>query len=429
MTEQSAQPAESAPVTVLDGSYEGAVKVRGPLLRLLVWTLPAYAAVWIIGGAVSGLLLGLQVNDLDPENKVTNLAVVVTSASVVSLVAQPLGGLLSDRTRSRFGRRAPWLVGGATVGGAALVAMGFMHELAGITILWAVSQGAYALSSGPLTAVIPDRVPRRARGSFAAVSGLGAVVAGVAGSFLGSAFRDLIVPGYLTIAAGIVVIMVLFCVFNRDTSSRDLEIAPFRWRDVLRAYWVSPIAHPDFFWAFLGRLLLYLGYALVTSYSLYLLIDYIGLGRDGAAAFAPFMTLAAIPLGLVALLVSGPLSDRLNRRKAFIFAASTFIAVALVVPWVWPTTTGIIVMNVILGIGFGLFQSVDTALITEVLPSSATFAKDLGVLNIASFIPGTIAPGIAALIISLGGYAALFPFGIVFALLGSFAVWFIRSVR
>ena len=68
---------------------------------------------------------------------------------------------------------------------------------------------------------------------------------------------------------------------------------------------------------------------------------------------------------------------------------------------------------------------------SEVLPSKDDFAKDLGVLNIAATLPQTLAPGIAgAIIVAFGNtYTALFPIGIVIALLGAFAVLPIKSVR
>jgi len=83
------------------------------------------------------------------------------------------------------------------------------------------------------------------------------------------------------------------------------------------------------------------------------------------------------------------------------------------------------------GLGFGAFQAVDTALMSEVLPSKDDFAKDLGVLNIAATLPQTLAPGIAgAIVVAFGNvYTPLFPIGIVIALLGAFAVLPIKSVR
>ncbi len=422
-------PADLPDTVLLDGAYQGPVRIRGPLRRLLIWTLPAYAGVFIVGSAISTLLLGLQVYDLDPEQKVPNLALIVTVGAIISLVGQPLGGLLSDRTRSRFGRRTPWLVGGAILGGLGIVLMGLQSSVIGMAICWGISHLGYTLASGPLTAVMPDRVPHLARGSFAAATGLGAVFAGIIGSFLGSAFRDAIFTGYVVITSLVVVSVVLFCIFNRDPSTADMPLEPLHARDLLQLFWISPLKHPDFFWTFLGRLLLYTGYGMVQGYTLYLLSDYIGLGREGAATFAPWLTFAAIPTGLVALLVGGPLSDRIGRRKPFVFAASLFIGIGLAVPFAWPTPAGMIIMTVILGLGFGLFQSVDTALVTEVLPSSASYAKDLGIVNIASSLPGTIAPGIAGAIIGVGGYEALFPVGIVLAVIGSFAVMPITSVR
>lgn len=413
----------------LDGQYGGPVRIRGALRRLLLWMIPAYAALFIVGAAISSLLLGLQVLDLDPDKKVENLAIVVTVGAVVSLVGQPLGGMLSDRTRSRFGRRAPWIVGGSLFGGLAVVAMGMQTTIVGIAICWGIAQTGYTMANGPLTAVIPDRVPRLARGTFAAFTGLGAIFAGILGSFLGSGFSNAILPGYAVVATLIVVAMVLFCVANPDRPSHDLDVPPWSIADVLRAFWVNPLRHPDFFWAFLGRFLLFVGFGIVQGYSLYLLSDYIGLGRDGAAAFVPWMTIAGIPTGLAALLIGGRLSDRLQRRKPFIFCSSAIIGLGMIVPLVWPTPIGMLAMTAILGLGFGVFQSVDTALVTEVLPSSASYAKDLGIVNIASALPGTLVPAIAGLIIGLGGYGALFPVGIVLAIAASFAVLPIRSVR
>lgn len=51
-------------------------------------------------------------------------------------------------------------------------------------------------------------------------------------------------------------------------------------------------------------------------------------------------------------------------------------------------------------------------------------------LNIAATLPQVLAPGVAGLIVvAAGGYAVLFPIGIVIALLGAFAVIPIKSVK
>ena len=66
-------------------------------------------------------------------------------------------------------------------------------------------------------------------------------------------------------------------------------------------------------------------------------------------------------------------------------------------------------MTFIAGLGFGMFQAVDTALMSEVLPSAKSFAKDLGVVNIAATLPQTLAPGVAGLIVLSFGFVGPVP--------------------
>jgi hypothetical protein len=64
-----------------------------------------------------------------------------------------------------------------------------------------------------------------------------------------------------------------------------------------------------------------------------------------------------------------------------------------------------------------------------VLPSAKSFAKDLGVVNIAATLPQTLAPAVAGAIVLAFGFAGLFPVGIVLSILGAFAVWPIKATR
>ena len=86
-------------------------------------------------------------------------------------------------------------------------------------------------------------------------------------------------------------------------------------------------------------------------------------------------------------------------------------------------------MTFIAGLGFGMFQAVDTALMSEVLPSAKSFAKDLGVVNIAATLPQTLAPARRRRDRAHVRLRGLFPVGIVLSVLGAFAVWPIKAVK
>ena len=105
------------------------------------------------------------------------------------------------------------------------------------------------------------------------------------------------------------------------------------------------------------------------------------------------------------------------------------MAVSAVILALWPSWPAAIAAAAIMGLGYGVYLSVDQALVTQVLPSAAGRAKDLGIINIANSGPQVLAPALAApLVTQLGGYPALYLFVAACTVLGSAFVWRIRSV-
>lgn len=385
-------------------------------------------------GTYAGLiaiLLPTQIALIDEANKVTNLAIVTTTSFVFTLFAQPLAGAFSDRTRSRFGRRVPWMVMGAIVGAIFLFGLGSLKDILWITVFWVIVQVALNFIQSPLTTITADRFPRSKRGTASAMIGLGTQLGSTVGVMLAAALGTQIGIGYATFGAAVLVVTILFVVFNRDWSSKDASVDPFSWRAFFAGFWINPRKHPDFAWAFAARFLLILGYFVVFAYQLYLLTDYIGMTLIEAQGATVTLTLVSLVPTLAAILLSGWWSDKVGRRKSFIYVASIVMVAGLVFPLLMPNMTGMIAMSVINGVGFGLYMSVDAALMTEVLPSEGTAAgKDLGILNVATNIPQAMSPAIAAVIItSLGGYSMLFVFAIVFVALAALAIIPIRGVK
>lgn len=406
--------------------------VRGTPRRLLGWIVPANFSVFMIWGAVGGLLMPLQVQLLGEEDKVANLAVVGTFGALAALLAQPVAGQISDRTRSRFGRRAPWLVLGALVGGLGLLAMGFASSLVGIVIGWMIVQIAYNFAQGPLSAIMPDRVPRTLRGTFAALSGLGLMLGALGGSILGAQFADSIQLGYLVFAGFTLIVLTLFVVFNPDHSSKDLAKEPFDIGEFLRTFWVSPRKHPDFGWAFFGRFFMYLGYQGVVAYQLYILRDYIGQSDTQSNITIGLMSTIQLVTLILSSVVSGYLSDKFQARKPFVLISSVIMAASYVVPLVWRTETGMLVMAAVLGLGYGCYMSIDMALMTQVLPNEgANAGKDMGVLTIATNLPQMLTQPLVAilLVISSGSYVIIFVWAIILVFSSAFMVMPIKSVK
>lgn len=377
------------------------------------------------------ILLPNQIAMLGEEDKVANLAIVTTTSFIFTLFAQPIVGALSDRTRNRFGRRAPWMFIGAAVAAVFLVGLGSLSSVLWITIFWVIIQVSLNALQGPMTAIIPDRFPTEKRGAASAMMGLGMMLGGTVGVVVAANLAANVGIGYTAFGIAVLVVTLLFIVIGRDSSSTGVVVDAWSWKTFLSGFWINPVKHPDFFWAFTARFLFILGYFVVFAFQLYILTDYIKMPLAEANATMIPLSLAGTAATVVSILASGWWSDKIGRRKVFIYGATVFMAIGLSFPIFMPTVTGMLIMSIINGFGFGLYMAADTALMTEVLPGGGTAAgKDLGILNVATNIPQALSPAIAGLIIGvLGGYPVLFIFGIIAVVIAAVAIVPIKSVR
>lgn len=417
---------------------------RSAMRRLLVNIGIANSALYALYIGVLQILLPLQVEAVDRVHKVATLGLVSGVSAGVAAISNPLGGALSDRTRSRFGRRAPWLLAGSAGVLVALVILGSASSVLMIAIGWSLVQAAANLYQAALTAVVPDRVPAGRRGTASAVVGVAMSVGAVAGVGLAGRFAAHLAWGYLALGGLVALTAILFVTRTADlpSSSSEPDQGPTPSADrpgtiprhgmVSRlAAFTSALRHRDFAWVFCGRAAMILGYFLVAGFELYILTDYIRLpGGISPATGVTILAVISTLCSVLAAAIAGPLSDRLNRRKLFVIGSAATSGAAMILPIVSPTFGMMTVFAAIAGLAFGSYLAVDTALVTLVLPSREDTARDMGVLNVANAGPQIVAPFLAALIIGhLGGYPALFIGGGVVAIAGALAIGPVRSVR
>ncbi|MCU7726485.1 MFS transporter [Actinoplanes sp. KI2] len=361
------------------------------------------------------VLLPNQIQDIAGQDKETALGVITALGALVAVVVGPLAGALSDVTTARTGRRHTWIVAGALIGGAALVFLHGQHTLVWVGIGWCLAQAGLNTLQAGLTAVVPDQTPVNQRGLVSGWVGLTQSVGVVAGVLLVTAVGG----GYPAIALVVVLTAVPFVLATRDPA---IERAPR-----FSAFKFDAFRDRDFSWAFATRFLVQLGNAMATLYLLYFLRDRVHYANadDGLALLIVVYTIATV----LTVVVGGVISDRTGRRKPSVIVSGYVMAVAAAILAFWPTWTGAIVAAVILGFGFGVYLSVDQALITQVLPAAEDRARDLGVINIANSAPQVLGPAIAFPLVSyLGGYPALYLAAAAVTVLGSVLVTRIRGI-
>ncbi|GLZ40235.1 MFS transporter [Actinokineospora sp. NBRC 105648] len=371
------------------------------------------------------ILLGKQADLIAPLSKESVLALVAGVGAACSMVANPLWGALSDRTTGRWGKRAPWVLGGAVAGAGGLALLAAADSVAGMVLGWSVAQIALNAPFAALSAAIPDQVPVERRGTAGGYFGL-AQTAGIMGGTGLALVGGTVLSGYLACAVAVLLGSLPFALLRHEVVPGPRP--PWDLGDFLRGFWVNPLRHRDFGWAWLTRFLINLGNAVALLYLLYYLQDEVRIADPAGGVFVLTAVYAVALLGTV--LVGGVLSDRLGRRRAFVCWSGVIMSVASVLLAGWPTWTGAVVAAAVLGVGFGTYTSVDFALVTEVLPAAADRGRHLGVINIANTLPQVLAPVLAAPIVAhLGGYPVLYLTAAAVGLLGAVLVYRIESVR
>jgi MFS family permease len=390
--------------------------------------------LWMALFAPIQVLLAQQMETIAPSGKEAALGWVTGIGALVSMLANPLFGALSDRTTSRFGRRHPWNLAGALVGAVALVMLGRQSTLAGVTLWWCVVQMALNAMLAALTAEVPDQVPVPQRALCSAWFGVTQPLGVVVGTLIVTAVVSGIASGYAAIAASLLLCALPFLLWTRNTPLPREDRPRWQWRAFLAGFWISPRRHPDFAWAWFTRFLINLGNALATLYLLYFLRDkvrYETLFPGQTAEDGLLIVVLVYTAGvLLAAFAAGMLSDRSGRRKIHVIVSSVVMAVASLLLAFWPTWPMAVAAGALMGLGYGIYVAVDQALITQVLPAAVDRGKDLGVINIANSAPQVLAPAIAAVLVTqLGGYTGLFLFATAVTLLSGLLVGKIRGVR
>ncbi len=376
----------------------------------------ANAGLWAALFGPIELLLAQHSSLLAPDGKVAVLGMVSAAGGAAAMLTNPIFGALSDRTRSRFGRRRPWVAFGALAGAGSLLLLASAQSVAMLMLGWCLVQASLNAMMTALVATIADRVPVAERGAagawFAFAQALG-IVGGVA---LAHATAPDLAASYRSCAVLLLACALPFLLIEEPRAAPAPQATTAK----------RQRASADMVWAWLTRFCFNLISALALLYLLYYLGDAIRRpAPDGDVLLLTALHIAAM---VIVLVPAGLASDRIGRRKPFVIAASASMAIGMTLLAVQPAWALVITGVTFAGIGFGLYSAVDVAIVTEVIPEAAESARDLGIFNIANALPQVAAPALAAALIAFAGYGALYGAGALLALIATATVLRIRAV-
>jgi len=473
--------------------------IERPASRLSLGRLLGVNALWFGQGAhwnpISFSLLPAAALMITGTTAASALLIghVTAAGNLFALLAPVLAGWLNDRTRTRWGRRRPWLVAGTAVNVVGLAVLALAGTPLVLAIAYMVVQLSFNLAGGAYAAVIPDVVPAEDRGRASGLLGmmnvLGSVVglAGVIAALkllgetrtgviagygivvaillittvitvlaikeapspaarpdalqLSSRGAAAVVAGAITGVASIAFLLLPLGVWNYLILGAGIAAATIAaisaWRVPAMREFFAAFRNRDFFWTFATRAFVIMGINTILPFLALYFKDVIGVKDPGTEA--GLWGLAVLAGAIVPAVVGGRLSDRLGRRKLFVYISGGLQAlVASVLLFGLIESLPIVyLMGVVFGMGYGMYYAVDWAIACDVLPDrEKSGGRDMGLWHIAFTLPTALAPAIFAPILNtfnaMGnhlGFRLVFAGAAFWFVLGTVFVNRIKSVR
>lgn len=381
------------------------------------------------------ILLALQVLEQLPEHKELAFAILMTVGGACQALGGFVGGVLSDRTRTRIGRRRPWIIGGTFLAALLMLWLAVSPPYWLLMVLWGAFQFVNFASINACLALIPDCAPPQQYGLVSGVAGVTYTLGVVVGTMASS---ELSIPvAYVVSAALLVAFSAQFVLWRGGRepveddedgsvlleSMGEAALLPDTARTGER-----PTGYGDFTWVFIARFLVNLGNFIALFYLLYYLRDQIGLADPDTGVL--ILTGVYAVCVIITAFASGIVSDRLRLRRPFVAVSCVGVAAASLMLAFMHVFGWVIVGAVVLGIAWGVFTAVDQALVNEVLPNDQTRARDVGIMNVTIAGANVLAPLLAAFALAqLGGYPGLYVMSAILVALGAVLVYRVRSVR
>ena len=340
------------------------------------------------------------------------------------MVVQPIVGALSDNTKSRFGRRRPYLLGGAIIASIALWLFpnsGNIANLLGENLpawtglfiaaifIWIID-ACINIAQGPYRALIPDVVPKEqhslANSWISLAIGLGSVIAAATAPFLKFALGiQMSIPAQFVMAASAFTLaMVWTCLTIKEKSTSNIEnkeeenqSADF-WQSLKEFFALSPevgkICTMQFF-TWIGMMCMMIFFTNFAIHTVFGVPDLTKLSADMQSQFVLMQTAATnyssvcfAIFNLICFLIAVPIgimAGKFGNKKVHIISLISMVCAYLIMG-IFKTSPLLVGFGMALsGIGWASVCALPFAMLSRYI-KEGTEGSVMGIFNI--FIAG-----------------------------------------
>ncbi|MDQ2716659.1 MAG: MFS transporter, partial [Chloroflexota bacterium] len=375
--------------------------------------------VWL---AYNIFILPVQVQAVTSEaTKGIAVGVLAGVAIGIAVLVNIMAGIVSDHSKSRFGRRRPMMVWGMVLTLPFILLPLFVSlSLPTVVIAYVGMQIFTNVSSGAWQPTLADFVPVEQRGISAGIKGVFTLIGSAigVGVITGMFAAHLQSAAYILIAFFLASMTLINAFAMRRLDKPLLEATRLNIRQVLvEMFHIKSRPGIGVFWWFvLGSFMIYMGVSGFQFFGVYYIEGVLHITKpEDLATAIQISGLINLVIAVIFALLAGYLSDKFGRRNIIIISVVIATIVGLLFPFA-RTFVVFLAFSSFYGAANGVILSVDTALTSDLVPLEEA-GKYMAYANLAVGVANGAAPPLFGLILNFRGAPTL----------GSFIAFFVVS--
>jgi MFS family permease len=376
-----APAAEVRPTTLLPMSA---------LIRISAFWLGLTSIDAVVNAAIQTRLKYDGLVDVGTEGRA--LAAIAAAQFLFAIAVQPTAGAISDYVVSRWGRRKPFIVFGASLDALFLVGIATANSLLAIIAFVTLLAFSTNVARGSFQGYVPDLVPDKQVGLASSMVGLMQVLGNVLGFGLAALAGAKGSVGIAILAIAVVEVVTMLSVVIAVPNGPPAKLRNGRsWVSIAKETWGTDILRErSYLWLLASRLLILMGGASVLNFILVAYLpDALHLSKDEQGTIFTIMLAIASLISLLAIVPAARLSDRIG-RKPVIYGCTAIGALGVFLIAIAPGVPVAVVGAALFGASQGAFLAVDWALMTDIIPRASS-GRYMGLSNVVTASSTTIA--------------------------------------
>lgn len=361
--------------------------------------------------------------------------------NMIGIIIIPVMGSVSDNTRTKYGRRMPYIMFGVPISAIFFVLIATINPATDpfwlLLLYMFFFNVAMACFRGQTIALMPDftKPINRSKGYaiFNLMAGAGTIVAFI--------LNFILVPISLVLAFLAIAILMVVCLIIMMLTVKEKDA--YVYQQVLEAEkatgektkreegplkglvesfrYIAKSEDKSALAILFGIFLWFCAYYALTSLFPVYAVDVLGLERGPAGTMLIFMSLTfiimAIPAGILATKVG---------RIILIKIGLILFAVGMIIGFIFQTPTMIIIGFIIAGIGFAFVNTLAVVVLWELVPTEKRTGTFTGIYFLAIFLGAIIGPVIVGFLTDIFGNVTLLLFTSIFVIAGLVCMFFVK---